>query len=76
MAETAARVSSIITRRLCTVKQFCKPDQWPSESALRAIISDASLGKNKFQPAFKRIGRRVLVDQETFWNIVFGAQEA
>lgn len=59
--------------RLLTVRQFaeeCK-GQWPtSESTIRALILDASWGKNNFQTAFKRIGRRVLVDPKEFWKCV------
>ncbi len=62
-------------QQLVTVKQFCKPGKWPSESALRAIILGASWGENKFQPAFKRVGRRVLVNEAEFWRCVDRMQE-
>lgn len=56
---------------LLTVKDFNnKYPSWPSHSALRAIIIDASWGKNNFKDAFIRVGRRVLVDEEKFWEIV------
>lgn len=62
---------SLSSNKLFTVRDFCeKNPSWPSESALRAIILDAAWGQNKFQTAFKRIGRRVLVDEEEFWNCV------
>lgn len=60
--------------RLLTVRQFCAEYPWPSESALRAIISDAAGGKNKFQGVFTRIGRRVLVDEKLFWTVVTDQQ--
>lgn len=64
--------------RLLTVRQFVQECEgaWPaSEGALRAIILDAAWGKNKFQRAFKRIGRRVLVDPVQFWHCVDQMQE-
>ncbi len=60
-------------KKFLTVKQFVKSCEggWPSsESALRAIILDAAWGKNKFQKAFIRIGRRVLIDPIEFWACV------
>ena len=62
---------------LLTVRQFCEKYKggWPSESALRTIILDASWGKNSFQEAFKRVGRRVLVSEKAFWEIVENLQE-
>lgn len=56
--------------RLLTVRQFCAEYPWPSESALRAIILDAAWGKNTFQNVFKRVGRRVLVDEQAFWKVI------
>jgi hypothetical protein len=64
--------------RLLTVRQFIQSCQggWPSsEGAIRAIILDASWGKNKFQTAFKRVNRRVLVDPIEFWRCVDLMQE-
>lgn len=58
-----------------TVRQFCEKCSWPSESALRAIILGASWGENEFQTAFKRVGRRVLVDVNEFWLCVDRMQE-
>jgi len=60
-----------IESKLYTVKDFCaKQPSWPSESALRALIIGAAWGENKFQSAFKRVGRRVLVDEAEFWLCV------
>jgi hypothetical protein len=65
------------TRCLYTVRQFISKQNgaWPSELALRAIILDASWGKNNFQKAFKRVNRRVLVDAIEFWRCVDHMQE-
>jgi hypothetical protein len=61
-----------VPNKLYTVKQFIAKQNgsWPSESALRAIILDAAWGNNKFQSAFKRIKRRVLVNEIEFWKCV------
>lgn len=66
-----------VENSLLTVRQFCDKHRggWPSESALRAIILDASWGKNKFQSAIKRVGRRVLICEKTFWDAVNEMQE-
>lgn len=64
--------------RLLTVRQFVQECEgaWPSsEGAIRAIILDASWGKNNFQSAFKRVNRRVLVDPIEFWRCVDRMQE-
>lgn len=55
-----------------TVKQFIEKYKggWPSESALRAMICDADWGKQGFQEAFLKIGRRRLIDDEVFWQCV------
>lgn len=67
---------SIKEKQFLTVKDFCaKQTSWPSESALRAIILGAAWGENKFQSAFKRVGRRVLVDEVEFWQCVDRMQE-
>jgi hypothetical protein len=65
------------TTQLLTVRQFCEKHRgaWPSESALRSIILDAAWGKNNFQMAFKRVGRRVLICEKTFWKILENMQE-
>lgn len=67
-----------VVNRLLTVKQFVEKNRggWPSsESAVRALILDASWGKNSFQKAFKRVKRRVLVDEMEFWSCVDRMQE-
>lgn len=77
MAEEIRQILAEETRRLYTVKQFIAKQNgsWPSESALRAIILDASWDKNDFQAAFKRVNRRVLVDAVEFWKAVDRMQE-
>lgn len=63
---------------LMTVRQFVESLKggWPhSESVMRAIIYDAKSGKNGFQPAFKKMGKRVLVDVKAFWKCMEEAQK-
>ena len=54
--------------QLITVRQFCERYAYPSESALRAIILDASI--NGFDKAIFRVGRRVLVNVPAFFQII------
>lgn len=61
--------------QLLTVRQFTQKYPWPTESGLRALIFAASKNENKFQTAFKRIGRRVLIDQSEFWLCVDRMQD-
>lgn len=65
---------SVAESKLYTVKQFCEKHAWPSESAMRAIILDAPT--NGFSRAFYRVGRRVLVNPQIFWEIIESKQEA
>lgn len=63
-----------IENKLLTVKQFCEKHRpWPTESALRAMIADAP--KNGFDGVFKRLGRRVLVDEIAFFQTIDKLQE-
>ena len=41
---------------------------WPPIGGMRHLIFNADT--NGFAPAFKRVGRRVLVDADRFWSIV------
>ena len=42
--------------------------EWPPIGGMRHLIFYANT--NGFAPAFKRVGRRVLVDADRFWSIV------
>ena len=53
---------------LLTVKQFCKEYPWPTESAMRSYIYRAE--ELNMAQAFLRVGRRVLIDVNKFFNIV------
>jgi hypothetical protein len=75
MTQAVEQINERSERKLFTVKQFCRPGQWPSESALRTLILDAAWGLNNFQSAFLRVNRRVLVDPLEFWKAVSRMQE-
>ncbi|MBS0637012.1 MAG: hypothetical protein JSS12_05845 [Verrucomicrobia bacterium] len=59
---------SVQEAQLVTVRQFCERFTYPSESAMRAIILDSSI--NGFDKAIFRVGRRVLVNVPTFFQII------
>lgn len=54
--------------KFLTVKQFAEKFDWPSESALRSYIYRAD--ENGLAYAFARIGRRVLIDPEAFFDLI------
>lgn len=59
--------------KLFTVKNFAKKNKevgiWPgSESAIWALRANSN--NNGFSKAFLSIGRRVLIDEEKFWEAV------
>jgi len=56
------------TQRFVTVRELADAPGWPTESALRALIFNAN--SNGLAPAIRRVGRRVLVDYEAFWQWV------
>lgn len=51
-------------KRFLTVKQWGSHHSWPSEGGLRNII----FHKEKFvaEKCFKKVGRRILIDEEEF----------
>jgi hypothetical protein len=65
--------SSAIDTRLITVAAWNNHHDWPSQHALRHLIFN--MEKNGFKTAFKRVGRRVLIDEKEFFNCV-NAQNA
>lgn len=56
------------TKRLIPVTDWSKYYPWPPEGGLRHLIFNEHT--NGFAAAFKRVGRRVLIDDNAFWNIV------
>jgi hypothetical protein len=66
-------------KRYFTVKKFAVKNReqgtWPdSESAIWALRADSP--KNGFGDAFVTIGRRVLIDDQKFWEAIAKLQEA
>lgn len=55
-------------RSLLTVKQFSKQHPAFTESSLRWLIFNEA--ENGFSPAIKRIGRRVLIDEQKFFECI------
>lgn len=51
-----------------TVPDWPKYFSWPPNGGLRHIIFNSET--NGFAPAIKRVGRRVLIDSQKFWEIV------
>ncbi len=59
---------------LLTVKQFGEKFKWPTVSAMRGYIyRKESYGLEK---AFFKVGKRVLVDPEIFFNLIRNLNES
>lgn len=54
--------------KLVPVTDWNKHHPWPPVGGLRHIIFNAD--KNGFSPCIKRVGRRVLIDERRFFEIV------
>lgn len=54
--------------RLIPVPEWNKHHEWPPQGGLRHLIFHAET--NGFASAFKRVGRRVLVDEAEFFQCV------
>ena len=54
--------------RLIPVTGWNKHHEWPTPGGWRHLIFNAE--KNGFGPAIKRVGRRVLIDERKFFEIV------
>ena len=79
VVENKAEVISSIFKRCFTIKKFAARNReqgcWPeTDSALWALRAGAP--QNGFGEAFISVGRRVLVDEEKFWEAVAHLQEA
>ena len=57
-------------RLFIPVTEWNKHYDWPPPGGLRHLIFYAKT--NGFAEAFKRVGRRILVDADRFWSIVEG----
>lgn len=54
--------------RLMTVKQFCQEFDWPTASGMRVYIYHSDT--NGFAHCFVKVGRRVLIDVDAFFEEV------
>ena len=68
-----SQIQTYTNRSLLTVKKFAKKHSAFSESSLRWLIFNEKT--NGFSPAFKRVGRRVLVDEAKFFECIDEAGE-
>lgn len=59
---TAQALDPNLPKRLFTVRQFCDRNAWATEGGIRHLIFHRD--KNGFSPCVKRIGRRILLDEE------------
>ena len=50
--------------RYLTVTSWCKDHEWPPIGGLRHLIFNAET--NGFNKVIKRVGRRVLIDEQAF----------
>lgn len=55
-------------KRIWTFKQFCSYYAWPTMSGLRWMYAQRK--EKDIQDAFLKVGRRVLVDVDKFWEIL------
>lgn len=53
---------------MLTLKQFAEKNPWPNESTLRNLYYKRKV--NGMEMAFKKIGRRIIVDEEVFFQIL------
>lgn len=51
-----------------TLRQFADKNPWPTEMALRSIF--ARRHKNGMEKAFVRRGRRIIVNEEKFFELM------
>lgn len=58
--------------RLLTVRQFAESHEWPSQAALRNLIFHRKT--NGFHSVVLRVGRRILLDEQKFFEWVRSSQ--
>ncbi len=61
------------TKRFVTVREFCSGGEWPTEPALRKLIFNEQA--NGLHKHIRRIGGRVLIDPQGFWDWVDTADQ-
>ena len=65
--------SSYVSNRYIPVKDWCNHHPWPPEGGLRHLIFNAA--NNGFDSVVVRINRRVLIDEEAFFEWVNAHKE-
>lgn len=65
---TATIPTNLTLSRLIPVPEWNQHHSWPPQGGLRHLIFNEKT--NGFSSAFKRVGRRVLVDEREFFRIV------
>lgn len=55
-------------KQLLTVQSWNKHHPWPPEGGLRHLIFHKD--SNGFATAFKKVGKRVLIDEAEFFRII------
>lgn len=68
MTETDTQQNNHTASRLIPVTEWNQHHTWPPEGGLRHLIFNEKT--NGFATAFKRIGRRVLIDEAEFFACV------
>lgn len=60
-------------RNLLTLRQFTEANSWPTMGALRNLIFFAK--ENGFDSVIRRVGTRILIDEESFYRWVDDGQK-
>lgn len=56
------------SNRLIPVPEWNRHHSWPPQGGLRHLIFNQKI--NGFAPAFKKVGRRILVDENAFFACI------
>ena len=57
-----------VNRRLLTIRDWVRLHNWPPEGGLRHLVFNAK--QNGFDKVIRRIGRRVLINEQAFFRWV------
>ena len=68
MTTTTTQQQNQPSSRLIPVPEWNQHHSWPPQGGLRHLIFNATT--NGFDKAFKRVGRRVLVDEAEFFACI------
>ena len=71
---TPAQQQNQSSTRLIPVPEWNQHHSWPPQGGLRHLIFNEET--NGFKKAFKRVGRRVLIDERTFFECVDAQNKA